>query len=162
MRHADGAQPEPESFPAWLARRRQEIGTGADLNWCTADLDSGAMLGNVQIFGMGPLQDRYPGEFGYWLRLSARRRSVIDDALKPVIAHAFTPVEDDGLELNRQHATTDSDNHPSQSILRSTELTPARRGGLGRQHLGLNAADGNSVSPRIALTDGFLKAGRDR
>jgi len=47
-----GAEPGPDDFPLWLARRRREMDTGADLHWCIADTTSDAMLGNVQIFRM--------------------------------------------------------------------------------------------------------------
>ena len=114
-----GAQPGPDDFPGWLAQRRQDMNTGADLHWCVADVTSDAMLGNVQIFRMGPVKDRFQGELGYWLRPTARGRGIIGEALKPVIARAFTPVENGGLGLSRLHAATDSDNHTSQSILRS-------------------------------------------
>src|SRR5664279_4920716 len=114
-----GAQPGPDDFPGWLAQRRQDMNTGADLHWCVADVTSDAMLGNVQIFRMGPVKDRFQGELGYWLRPTARGRGIIGEAIKPVIARAFTPVENGGLGLSRLHAATDSDNHTSQSILRS-------------------------------------------
>jgi len=114
-----GAQPGPDDFPAWLARRRAEMDTGADLHWCIADATSDTMLGNVQIFRMGPLEGRFQGELGYWLRPGARGRAVIGEALGPVLGHAFTPVEIGGLGLVRLHAGTDSDNDASQAILRA-------------------------------------------
>ena len=114
-----GAQPGPNDFPTWLARRRRDMDAATDLHWCIADLTSDAMLGNIQIFRMGPLQDRFQGELGYWLRPGARGLDIIGEALRPVIAHAFTPVENGGLGLVRLHATTDGDNYASQSILRS-------------------------------------------
>ena len=119
----DGAQPGPDDFPAWLARRRRDMDTGADVYWCVADLGSDEMLGNVQVFGMGPVDVRFQGELGYWLRPGARGRGVIGEALLPVLAHAFRPVEDGGLGLTRLHAATNSDNYVSQSILRSAGFT---------------------------------------
>lgn len=142
-----GAQPGPDDFPAWVARRRREMESGVGLYWCIADLatdaetsdartsnaatsnaetsnaETSSMLGNVQIFRMGPVEGRFQGELGYWLRPGARGRGVIGEALRPVIAHAFTPVENGGLGLIRLHATTDSENHSSQSILRSAGFT---------------------------------------
>lgn len=88
-----GAQPGPDDFPAWLAKRRRDMDTGTDLHWCIADVTSDAMLGNVQIFQIGPAQDRFQGELGYWLRPGARGRGIIGEAIKPVIAHAFRPAE---------------------------------------------------------------------
>jgi len=68
---------------------------------------------------MGPVEGRFQGELGYWLTPGARGRRILGEALTPVIAHAFTPVESDGLGLVRLHAGTDRDNIASQSILRS-------------------------------------------
>jgi len=114
-----GAQPGPENFPAWLARRRREMDTGQDLHWCISDPASDVMVGNVQIFRMGPVEGRFQGELGYWLTPGARGRRILGEALTPVIAHAFAPVENGGLGLLRLHAGTDSDNVASQSVLRS-------------------------------------------
>jgi RimJ/RimL family protein N-acetyltransferase len=90
------AQPGPDDFPTWLARRRRDMDTGADLHWCIADATSDAMLGNVQIFWMGTAEGRFQGELSYWLRPGARGCAIIGEALEPVIAHAFTPVKDGG------------------------------------------------------------------
>lgn len=133
-----GAQPGPDDFPAWLARRRREMDTGADLHWCIADVKSDAMLGNVQIFRMGTVKDRFQGELGYWLRPGARGRGIIGEALQPLITHAFTPVQDGGIGLTRLHAATDSDNHASQSILRSAGFTQ-----WGADHQAWRRTDGS-------------------
>ena len=112
-----GAQPGPDDFPQWLARRRQNMDTGADLHWCIANAASDEMLGNVLVFRMGPIEGRFQGELGYWLRPGARGRGVIAEALEPVVTHAFRPVANGGLGLTRLHAGTDSDNLASQAIL---------------------------------------------
>jgi RimJ/RimL family protein N-acetyltransferase len=148
-----GAQPGPDDFPSWLAQRRQDMNTGADLHWCVADVTSDAMLGNVQIFRMGPVKDRFQGELGYWLRPTARGRGIIGEALKPVIAHAFRPVENGGLGLSRLHAATDSSNYTSQSILRSARFIQ-----WGADHQAWRRSDGS-------LSDGTyfeLLAGGDQ
>jgi len=113
-----GAQPGPDDFSVWLERRRRNMKTGADLHWCIADRASDVMLGNIQIFRMEP-QDRFQGELGYWLRPGARGHGFIGEAIGPVTAHAFEPVENDGLGLTRLHAATNSDNHASRSVLLS-------------------------------------------
>jgi RimJ/RimL family protein N-acetyltransferase len=41
-------------------------------------------------------------------------------------------------------------------------FVPRADGGLGRQRLQLNVAEGNSASRRLALVNGFLEVGRDR
>lgn len=114
-----GAQPGPDDFPAWLAKRRQDMDAGGDLHWCIADRITDTMLGNVQIFRMGPPEGRFQGELGYWLRPGARGRRIVGEAIEAVAAYAFRPVADGGLGLVRLHAATDSDNYASQAILRS-------------------------------------------
>jgi len=137
-----GAQPGPDDFPAWLARRRREMAldaeAGYDVYWCIAEAASDAMLGNVQVFRMGPVQDRFQGELGYWLRPGARGQGFIGEAIKPVVAHAFTPVENGGLGLVRLHAATDSDNHASQSILRAAGFSQ-----WGADHQAWRRTDGS-------------------
>ena len=163
-----GAQPGPNDFPTWLARRRRDMDAATDLHWCIADLTSDAMLGNIQIFRMGPLQDRFQGELGYWLRPGARGLGIIGEALRPVIAHAFTPVENGGLGLVRLHAATDSDNYASQSILRSAGFTQ-----WGADHQACRRTDGSlsdgvhfellaSELPTSGLPASWPLAGADR
>ncbi len=132
------AQPGPDDFPAWLARRRLEMATGADVHWCIADLATDQMLGNLQVFGMGPAEGRFQGEVGYWLRPGARGGGVIGEALGPVVAHALTPVDEGGLGLSRLHAGTNSDNLVSQSILRSAGFTQ-----WGADHQAWRRSDGS-------------------
>src|SRR6187455_848630 len=133
-----GAQPGPDDFPAWLAGRRLDMAAGGDLHWCIADLVTDEMLGNVQIFRMGPAQGRFQGELGYWLRPGARGRGVIGEAIDVVLAHAFRPVADGGFGLTRVHAGTDSDNHASQSILRTAGFTQ-----WGADHQAWRRTDGS-------------------
>jgi len=151
-----GAQPGPDDFPAWLARRRGDMDTGADLHWCIAQASSDIMLGNVQIFRMGPVQGRFQGELGYWLRPGARGHGYLGEALPPVIAHAFTPLEQGGLGLVRLHAATDSDNHASRSILVSAGFTQ-----WGADHQAWRRADGSlSDGTYFELLASEVRSGR--
>jgi RimJ/RimL family protein N-acetyltransferase len=112
--------------------------TGAELHWCIADAASDSMLGNIQIFRMGPVQDRFQGELGYWLRPGARGWAIVVEALRPLIAHAFRPVKAGGLGLVRLYAATDGDNYASQSILRSAGFTQ-----WGANHRAWRRSDGS-------------------
>ena len=133
-----GAQPGPEDFPTWLEKRRRDMAAGGDLHWCVADLATDEMLGNVQIFRMGPVEGRFQGELGYWLRPGARGRGVLGEAIEAVVADAFRPIADGGLGLTRLHAGTDSDNYASQSILRSAGFSE-----WGADHKAWRRADGS-------------------
>jgi len=132
------AQPGPDDFPEWLAKRRQDMDGGGDLHWCIADLATDEMLGNVLIFLMGPAEGRFQGELGYWLRPGARGHGYATEAIAAVVPHAFRPVADGGLGLVRLHAATDSDNYASQSILRSAGFTK-----WGADHQAWRRADGS-------------------
>src|SRR5450759_1092157 len=133
-----GAQPGPDDFPTWLERRRQDMDAGGDLHWCIADLSTDEMLGNIQIFRMGPVEGRFQGELGYWLRPGARGRGVVGEAIEAVAANAFRAVVDGGLGFTRLHAATDSDNYASHSILRSAGFTQ-----WGADHKAWRRADGS-------------------
>ena len=132
------AQPRPDDFPEWLAKRRQDMDGGGDLHWCIADLATDEMLGNVQIFLMGPAEGRFQGELGYWLRPGARGHGYAGEAIAAVVPHAFRPVAEGGLGLVRLHAATDSDNYASQSILRSAGFTK-----WGADHQAWRRSDGS-------------------
>ena len=133
-----GAQPGPDDFPTWLERRRRDMDAGGDLHWCIADRATDEMLGNVQIFRMGPAEGRFQGELGYWLRAGARGYRVVGEAIEALVAHAFRPVADGGLGLTRLHAATDSENYASHSILRSAGFTQ-----WGADHKAWRRSDGS-------------------
>ena len=143
-----GAQPGPDDFPAWLAKRRRNMDAGGELHWCVTDratdavtsdgATSNSMLGNVQIFRMGPPEGRFQGELGYWLRPGARGRRVVGEAIEALTAYAFCPVANGGLGLVRLHAATDSDNYASRAILRSAGFAQ-----WGADHRALRRSDGS-------------------
>ena len=41
------AQPGPDDFPQWLARRRRDMDSGAEIHWCIADLATDAVTSVV-------------------------------------------------------------------------------------------------------------------
>src|SRR5665811_256295 len=103
---------------------------------------------------MGPVEGRFQGEIGYWLRPGARGHDAIGEALSPVVAHAFAPVAQGGLGLTRLHAGTNSDNYISQSILRSAGFTQ-----WGADHQAWRRADGSlSDGAYFELLVGDLRA----
>lgn len=112
-----GAHPDAASFPSWL--RRRELGQDADehLNWAIADRETDRVLGNLTVFRLDPVADRFQAEIGYWLHPTARGKGVVPEVMPAMIDHAFTPVSDGGMGLARLYAATDLDNGPSQAVL---------------------------------------------
>ena len=112
-----GAHPDAASFPSWL--RRRELGQDADehLNWAIADRETDHALGNLTVFRLDPVADRFQAEIGYWLHPTARGKGVLPEVMPAIIDHAFAPVSDGGMGLSRLYAATDLDNGPSQAVL---------------------------------------------
>ena len=112
-----GAHPDAASFPSWL--RRRELGQDADehLNWAIADRETGRALGDLTVFRLDPVADRFQAEIGYWLHPTARGKGVVPEVMPAMIDHAFAPVSDGGMGLARLYAATDLDNGPSQAVL---------------------------------------------
>lgn len=134
--------PTPETFTAWVARRRRFADQRQALNWCLADRATDRAMGNVTLFVHGDEPIDFQAELGYFLWPWARGRRILGEVVPVVLAHAFAPVGEGGLGLTRVQAGTDSDNLASQAVLRRAGF---RQWGEDRQ--AFRARDGQ-------LTDG--------
>ncbi len=112
-----GAHPDASTFPAWL--RRRELGQDADehLNWAIADRETDHALGDMTVFRLDPVANRFQAEIGYWLHPTARGRGVLGEVMPAIVDHAFAPVAEGGMGLSRLYAETDLDNGASQAVL---------------------------------------------
>ena len=112
-----GAHPDASTFPAWL--RRRQLGQDADehLNWAIADRETNHALGNMTVFRLDPVANRFQAEIGYWLHPTARGQGVLGEVMPAIVDHAFVPVADGGMGLSRLYAETDLDNGASQAVL---------------------------------------------
>jgi RimJ/RimL family protein N-acetyltransferase len=87
------------------------------LNWAIADKETDRALGNLTVFRLGPAATRFQGEIGYWLHPPARGRGVLGEVMPVMIEHAFRPVREGGMGLQRLYAETDLENATSQAVL---------------------------------------------
>lgn len=136
-----GAQPTPDTFAAWLLRRRTFTDAGTAVGWCIADRADDQPLGDICLFGIGA-GTRRSAEVGYWLLPAHRGRGYLAEALEAVLTKALAPATSDGYGLERIHAATDRENLASQALLRAAGL---RKWGADRQ--AFTAASGD-------ITDG--------
>lgn len=110
-----GNIPTTGTFPQWLLRRRERVMTGGVVNWCIADPQTDAALGNVLL-----ILDRYePGaaELGYFLFEGARGRGLATAAAALATEFGFRPRAEGGLGLRRLIAVTVGDNVGSARVL---------------------------------------------
>ncbi|MBD2759099.1 GNAT family N-acetyltransferase [Yimella sp. cx-573] len=139
--------PTTETFAAALRRRRLFADRGDQISWCITDPETGRVLGNINLFGIGE-GTATNAEVGYWLWAHARGRGITAEALDAVLDHAFGQ-----LGLTRVQAGTDLANVASQKILLRAGF---RQWGADRQ--AYTAADGSItdgayfelLSPRVA------------
>lgn len=62
-------------------------------------------------------------EVGYLVNPEARGRGVATEACRLALRHAFVPVDDGGLGLNRVRGTAAEHNHASRRVLERAGLT---------------------------------------
>jgi RimJ/RimL family protein N-acetyltransferase len=133
-----GVHPDAEMFATWLRRRELAQDANEHLDWAIADRDTDHALGNLTLFRLDPVANRFQAEIGYWLHPTARGRGVLNEVVPVMVDHAFRPVAEGGLGLARLYAATDVDNAASQAILLKAGF---RRWGQDRQAFRNGAGD---------------------
>lgn len=123
---------------AWRARLLN-ASLGKSINWTVADPETDDYLGSMTVFGMDGL-DYKSGEVGYRTHPDARGRGIVTKALRAVLVHAFTPVADGGLGLERVQLLAGDGNDASLGVARSCGFTP-----VGRDRQCYDLADGRVV-----------------
>ncbi|MGN6415284.1 GNAT family N-acetyltransferase [Flexivirga sp.] len=134
---AMGVEPRPPAaaYAEWLAQERAGRLDGTSLSWCIVDAATDRPLGSIGVRGLGtPLRS---GTVGYWLYDHARGRGLAGEALKAVVAHAFSP---DGLDLLRLDAATVDGNHASMLTLAAAGFRQ-----YGQDHDSFTTFDGTTT-----------------
>ena len=127
----------PETFDAWLARRRELMASGSAVEWAIADAATDRLLGGVAVFVLTGTLTGDVAELGYQLVPSARGKGAMKAACRLAISHAFRAREDGGLGLRRLVAETAADNAASNGVLRAVGFTE-----FGREHATDPLSDG--------------------
>lgn len=107
-----------EAFRSRFARRHDGPSMGTSVAWTVADPETDRYLASINVFGIGGI-DHLSAEVGYRTHPDARGHGVLTSALRQVVAHAFMPVEDGGLGLERVSLGAGAPNLASQGVARS-------------------------------------------
>jgi RimJ/RimL family protein N-acetyltransferase len=128
-----------EDAEAFIESRQENLASGEGVSWAMADPETDELLGCVSVFDLRNRIDKTMGEIGYWAHPDARGRGVMSTAVRCVIGHAFTSVEDGGLGRRRLVLFAAEGNTASQRVAEVNGLTkfgieraagPARDGGF--------------------------------
>jgi ribosomal-protein-alanine N-acetyltransferase len=128
-----------EAFRKAMRARLLNASLGKSINWTVAHPDTDAYLASVTIFELDGL-DYKSGEVGYRTHPDARGRGVLTSALRAVITHAFTPLDEGGLGLERVQLLAGDGNMASQGVARSCGFTE-----VGRDRRSYDLYDGTIV-----------------
>jgi RimJ/RimL family protein N-acetyltransferase len=114
-------QPYAASDARWFIDDTEERhATGRAVTWAIADPGDDRLVGIVNLFDVRAGVD---AEVGYWVHPSARGRGVGTEACRAALRHAFVPVDDGGLGLQRVRAIAAVDNVGSRTVLERGGLT---------------------------------------
>lgn len=109
-----------EDARAYLESRLEQLAGGSGLTWAIADPVTDDLLGTISLFD---LKAGFEAEIGYWTHPDARGRGVMSEACGLVTRHAFVPVEDGGLGLQRVTVQAGIENAASRRVIEANGFT---------------------------------------
>ncbi|MEQ3550497.1 GNAT family N-acetyltransferase [Pseudonocardia nematodicida] len=104
----------------WICDRRLDASLGRAVEWVIADPGDDRLLGTISVHEMDLPYTPTGGDVGYRAHPDARGRGIVTEALRLVIAHAFTPVDDGGLGRTRLALGAARDNAASRRVAERT------------------------------------------
>ena len=118
-----GQLPQPytaKDAEEFLQAVMERHATGTAVIWAVADPASDDLIGTANLFDIRRGRD---AETGYWIHPAARGRGVATEATRLMLRHAFVPIEDGGLGLERVRAVAAEGNAASRRVLERAGLT---------------------------------------
>ena len=101
---------EPAQADALIAKAQADYAAGTALRWAVERRDTGAMIGNVNLYGFFDANRRC--DIGYALAQAHWGQGLLGEAMAAALAHGF-----DTLDLNRVEADIDPRNAASAKVL---------------------------------------------
>ncbi len=133
---------------AYLRSRQELMASGSALCWAVADPATDALLGAVELRGLG---DPTGARIGYWAHPGARGRGLITEAVRSAVRHAFIDVEDGGLGLEKLRLVSAVDNLASRRVAAANGFRE-----VGVERLGTSCRDGQHDAVLYDLLPGDL------
>jgi RimJ/RimL family protein N-acetyltransferase len=121
----------------YLQSRVEQRAQGTGITWAVADPASDALAGTISLFDLKPQRE---AEIGYVAHPDHRGRGMMTEACRLVVRHAFVPVEDGGLGLQRIVVFAAEDNAASRWVIERNGFTAT-----GRERQGTKLGDGRLV-----------------
>jgi RimJ/RimL family protein N-acetyltransferase len=117
-----GQLPQPytaKDAEEFLETVTERHATGTAVIWAIADPATDDLVGTANLFDIRRGRD---AETGYWVHPVARGRGAATEATQLMLRHAFVPVEDGGLGLQRVRAIAAEGNTASRRVLERAGL----------------------------------------
>jgi len=121
----------------YVLRRGELAAEGSAVHWAVAEPTTNELIANIALFDIRPGLE---AEIGYWTHPGARGRGVMTQACGLVVRHAFIPVEDGGLGLERLAVLASETNTASRWVIEANGFVE-----VGRERRGARLRDGSAV-----------------
>jgi RimJ/RimL family protein N-acetyltransferase len=118
----------------YVLSRHERLAEGTAVHWAVAEPVTDRMVGNIGLFDLKPERE---AEIGYWTHPDARGRGVMTEAVGLAVRHAFVPVEDGGLGLQRLVVYAAEGNTASRRVIEDNGFVAT-----GRERKGTRLRDG--------------------
>jgi len=143
-RHWLGELPDPYTRDVAIGHirsREEDASAGRAVHWAAADPTGGPAIGAFSLMGLDAR--RGGAEVGYWVHPRVRGTGVAAAGVRLIVRHAFVPVEDGGLGLDRLVVAHAEGNEASRRVIERNGFRP-----MGVERAAERLGDGSVVDLR--------------